>query len=143
MAEKIENKKTEEVVEENVDETNVDETETVNEQSKNEKGFSQQEVNRIVQTRLKKVKGDYDVEINGYKEQLTEYENLLKGMVEELKKDIPEEFKELLEDSSIMKQFQVLTKRQKTDTKKVPLTPKSEIADNKNSNKPTKHLSGW
>jgi hypothetical protein len=142
MAEKIEGKKTEEPVVD-TESTEAEEIETVEDQDKTEKHFSQADVNRVVQGRLKKVKVEFETEIEGYKEQLTEYENLLKGMVEELKKDLPDEYKEILNDSTVLRQYQILSKKQNQVSKKtIPVTPKPTNEVDKKPSKP-QSLASW
>ena len=73
MAEEIENEQIDEFTEE---------TTTVEEQENKPKGFTQVEVNRIVQNRLKEGEiREHESEISGFQEQLTTYENIIQEMI--------------------------------------------------------------
>jgi hypothetical protein len=138
----MEKKVESEVVEDPETEVVVDESTGDDQTKKIEKTFKQADVSRIVADEVRKEKNKFkaekeswEAERTSYEEKFTEYENLLKGMVEEMKKDLPDEYKEILNDSSVLRQYQILSKKQNQVSKKtIPATPKPNSDGEKNVN---------
>lgn len=128
MAEKVE-KKVEDVVDEQIDETEVEETETVQEQDKTQKGFDQAQVNRIVQSRLKKVKAEYDNQLSDLQTQLESYESVISKMIEKQIGVLDAPTQKLLKKLSVVEQLEFLgdsSNFEEVASKKVmPKTPAS------------------
>lgn len=108
---------------------------TAEEQEKNtEKLFKQADVDRIVADRLarektnsKKIKDDADSLVKDAQDRLTAYEEVIKGVIESKKSNIPETYRPLLDGLSLIEQYKFLTNEKNiVKREKVPETPKSE-----------------
>jgi len=107
---------------------------TATEQDKTEKVFKQADVDRIVKERLdrekassKKIKEDADSMVKDSEEKITAYEEVIKGVVEGKKSNIPETYRPLLDGLSLIEQYKFLTDEKNiVKREKVPETPKSD-----------------
>jgi hypothetical protein len=120
-------------------ETNVEtlETPTVEETSteevvKTDKVFSQDQVNKLVQERIqrekvasKKVQEEIVAERDSLKSAVESYEKFISKFVEDMKKDIPENYKPLFTKLSLIEQYEFLTdpKNKVAEKKQIPATP--------------------
>jgi hypothetical protein len=115
-----------------------------NKKDNQEKVFKQADLDRIVKERVdreksayKTLKDSYDTSVNDYKSQIESYENVIKGFVESAKKDLPENYKSLLEKLPILEQYEFLSKEENQVSKKtIPMTPKGD----EGNEKPTKKI---
>lgn len=128
--EKIENKKTEDINDEQVEDIQADGTSTDEVVKTENKAFSQQEVNRIVQNRLKKVKTDYETQIEQYEEQVSKYEDVLNNLINSQLANQTESVKKLLAKLPILDQLDWLNENLAEENKQakrtIPTTPKAE-----------------
>jgi uncharacterized protein (UPF0216 family) len=120
---------------EETDELEVETTEenpTVTEQDKTEKRFSQEELNKLVTQRVKrekdtarKLKEDFETQLSEQAALVTEYETVLKKMIESQSKDLPENYKKLLSKLTVLEQLEFLAdETNKVSKKVIPSTPR-------------------
>lgn len=126
--------------EEQIDEAVVEESETVTEQeNKTAKTFSQTEVNRIVQSRVKKLQSESESEIASKDEQISKYEEVIQKILDAQMKGLDAPTQKLLKKLSVLEQLEFLGDETNFETskKKIPTTPKP---DEKTEQKPIKKI---
>jgi hypothetical protein len=104
-----------------------------------EKKFTQTEVNKLVQDRLsrerassKQIKDELENVKKDYEGRLSSYESVLQDLVTQLKKDIPENYRKLLDSLSLTEQYEFLRKEEnKIPLKQVPTSRQNEEQPNK------------
>ena len=109
-----------EQIDENIEEVSTDEV------VKPDKTFTQSDLNRVVQNRLKKVNQEHESEVSGYQEQITTYENIIQQMID-LKSKVTFQImvKKLLGKLSVTEQLEFLASEDaQVSKKKIPQTPK-------------------
>lgn len=124
MAEKIE-VPTEEIIDEKVETPVEDKTKS--------KVFTQDELNKVVQNRLKseqiKAKEQADnfaSEKSALESTIKGYEAIIQKQVDALKGDIPENYKKLFDKLSVLEQYEFLNNPEnKIAKKEIPITPKT------------------
>jgi hypothetical protein len=125
-------KNDESVVDETVDVT-TDET-TVTDQDKNAKMFNREQVNKMVSERLsrerkqhKQLSDTWEGEKNEFVSQIEKYENIISTTVTEMKKNVSVDVLELLDEKSVLDQYEWLMKHIKKEPKKtIDSTPEPE-----------------
>jgi hypothetical protein len=120
-------------------------------EDKTNKTFNQEELNKIVQSRVqsekakaKELADNFDAEKKTLEDQLKGYETIIKTIVDGLKKDVPEQYKPLFDKLSLGEQYEFLNNpKNKTveDRKAIPLTPKP--ADGNKTTDAPKKVNKW
>lgn len=107
-------------------------------QEKTEKTFSQEEVQKLIQERVRREKSSFDKEKGefsqreaDYLDQIKKYEDTLQKMISSQMESLPESVKKLLSKLSVFEQLEWLSDSSNLIQKKnIPSTPK-ENPDNK------------
>lgn len=126
-----------EVIKDQTSEDQIVEDKDTGENQEKNKTFTQKDVDRIVKERLdrerastKKTKEDFEAEKTNLENIVKGYEEVLKTMVDEQLKDIPEPYRKIVQKLSILEQLEFLKDpNNKVSKKVVPVTPKG--TDNK------------
>jgi len=124
------------------DQTIADENNTVTEQEKSEKSFSQKEVDRLIQNRLKREKdsfsqkeSEWTEKESSYTAQLESFEKAIVTLLESQKDGLTEGERKLLAKLPVLEQIEYLADAKK-EKAKMPKLPES--AAPKTDSKPSK-----